>query len=219
MNIYKIIILGVLGICFGIGIHGISDSIIAYKNRKKIAKAPDFILNKKIYGIAFTLNVLLWIYAGITLESFYLALLVSLLFTISIVISVVDLRVRLIPNELILLLICLGVLFQIGYSGWPALPMALLCMAAIGLMFAIAGRFVGFEQVGAGDVKLAAAMGLVIGYPNIMIALVGMTSVLLIYCLGGLFLKKLTRYSTFPFAPFIMFGTISALAYIIVSYG
>jgi len=196
----------------------ISDQIVVYKHQKRDIKTAAWGFNRKLCVIFFILNGLLWGFAGMEAGDTISALLVSLLFTVAILIAVVDLRIRLIPNELILIMLCLGVPFQIIFFGWSSLLPAFLCMIAIGLVFTLVGRLVGFEQVGAGDVKLVAVMGFVLGYPNIMIALTGLTVVLLIYCLGGLALKKLTRYSTFPFAPFLMFGTISALTNFIFFY-
>lgn len=210
-NMAITITFGILGIGTGIAIPAISDRIIAYKNQKRNIEAVGLTLGVKSRGIVAVLNGLLWFYAGIGSENIITALLVSILFTAAILISVIDMQIRLIPNELILLLLCLGISFQIFYFGWSALLSALLCMTVIGLVFILVGRFVGFEQVGGGDVKLAAAIGLVLGYPQIKIALIGMSAALLFYCIGGLAVKKLTAHSAFPFAPFIMFGTICAL--------
>ncbi|MEL7655737.1 MAG: A24 family peptidase [Bacillota bacterium] len=211
MDSYMTIIFGILGIVTGITIPVMSDRIIAYKNHKRNIETDRPVLGGKSRGFIAVLNGLLWAYAGFGSEDILTAILVSILFTAAILISVIDIQIRLIPNELVLLMLCLGVSFQIIYFGWSALLSALICMVAIGSVFTIAGRFLGFEQIGAGDVKLAAAIGMVLGYPLIKIALIGMSAALLLYCLGGIAIKKLTPYSTFPFAPFIMFGTICAL--------
>ena len=211
MDSYMAVIFGILGLCMGIAIPVVSDRMIAYKYQRRNIGTDRPVLGGKSRGLIVTLNGLLWIYAGIGLNNILTSLLVSLLFTAAILISAIDMQIRLIPNELVLLLLCLGISFQVLNFGWRALLSALFCMVAIGFVFTIVGRFVGFEQVGAGDVKLAAAIGLVLGYPQITIALIGMSAALLIYCLGGMAINKLTPYSTFPFAPFIMFGAICAL--------
>jgi leader peptidase (prepilin peptidase)/N-methyltransferase len=215
MNIYITIIFGILGIASGIAIPVISDRMVIYKSPKKDSGNIPRGLDIKTRGLVVILNGLLWIYAGIRLENMVTAFLVSLLFTVALLISVIDMQIRLIPNELVLLMICLGVPFQILYFGWTAFAYAFICMIAVGLVFTLVGKLVGFEQVGAGDIKLAAAIGLVLGYPLIKIALIGMSAALLVFCLGGLAVKRMTIHSAFPFAPFIMFGTICALTFII----
>lgn len=203
------------GIGLGIAIPAISNRIVFYKEQKRNLKTDVQNLDKKVYGFLAVLNGLLWIYAGMMLDNTFIAILTAMISTVAILIAAIDMRIRLIPNELVLLMLCLGMLFQIILFGWVALLYACFSMAAIGLVFVIVGRLLGFEQVGAGDVKLSAAIGLVLGYPHIKIALIGMSAALLVFCLGGLAVKKLNMQSTFPFAPFMMFGTVCALINII----
>ncbi|WP_304508787.1 prepilin peptidase [Anaerotignum sp.] len=208
MNILMIVIFSIFGIFLGIAIRPISKAMIRYKIRQKMCENLNCDINKKFHVFAAILNGFLWAYAGSRIENFLIALLVAILFTVAIIISVIDIKIRLIPNELVLLILFLGVVFQVLCFGWQAQIHALLCMVTVGFIFIITAKFVGFEQVGAGDIKLAATIGLILGYPNIMIAVMGMCVTLLVFCVGGLLIKKLVKNSTFPFAPFIMFGTI-----------
>ncbi|MHC1721564.1 MAG: prepilin peptidase [Aminipila sp.] len=213
VDIYIMIIFGILGIGTGVAIPAISNKIIILKNHKTMNLYRGFEINNS--RLIAVLNGILWMYAGIKLENAFIAFLVSLIFTVAILISVIDLQIRLIPNELIILITSLGITFQIIKFGWMSILYSFFCMVAVGFFFILAARIVGFEQVGAGDIKLIAAIGLLLGYPYIKIALIGMSIALLIFCLGGLTMKKLTVRSTFAFAPFIMFGTICTLIYII----
>lgn len=215
MDIYTAIIFGILGIGLGLIIPDIANQIIIHKSKKVSLEATTKSFHRNVWGFLVILNGLLWLYAGIRVENTFAAILVSLMFTTAILISVVDLQIRLIPNGLVLLMFGLSIPFQIFFFSWVELLCALLCMVAVGLMFSFVGRLVGFEQVGAGDVKLAAVMGLTLGYPNIMVALIGMSVALIIFCSIGLALKKMTLHSLFPFAPFILFGTAFALIYLI----
>lgn len=215
MNIYLTVIFGILGISFGMVIPHISNGFVTYKKLRNNSEVVVKNCDIRAVGLVVVLNGVLWIYAGSKTENIFIALLVSLLFTVAILISLIDLKIRLIPNELVVFILFLGAVFQILYFGWMAFLYALICMVAVGCMFIMAGRLVGLEQVGAGDVKLAAAMGLILGYPDIKIGLIGMSGALIAFCLGGMTIKKLTMYSFFPLAPFIMFGTICSLIYII----
>ncbi len=215
INIYIVIIFGILGIGTGIAIPAISNINIILKNHKTHTLTLNRRLEINHCGLIVILNEILWLYAGIKLENAFIAFLVALIFTVAILISVIDLQIRLIPNELVILIVSLGIPFQIIKFGWISILYSFFCMVAVGVLFILVARIVGFEQVGAGDVKLITAMGLILGYPYINIALIGMSIALLIFCLGGLAMKKLTVRSTFAFAPFIIFGTICALIYII----
>jgi len=121
------------------------------------------------------------------------------------------LKTRIIPNELVLATIAVGVCFQITYYGAISMITALFTMAGMMILFSVAAGMVGFGKVGAGDMKLAGAMGLALGYPGILTALAAMSAGLLIYSLTGLFLRKLTMKSAFPFAPFMMLGLAVSL--------
>ncbi|MFC2029557.1 prepilin peptidase [Chloroflexota bacterium] len=80
-------------------------------------------------------------------------------------ITLVDLRVRRIPNTLVLALLGLG-LVQVIWLGQPPLAalLGLLVGGGLLLLIALAGR----GAMGAGDVKFAGALGVVLGYPLIL---------------------------------------------------
>lgn len=142
----------------------------------------------------------------------------SLIFTLSVIIAIIDLQIRLIPNELVLALLVLGLIFQITYFGKESLPSSILTMFGMMLIFSVVAGAMGFGKVGAGDVKLAGAIGLTLGYPNILTALIVLAALIVIYCSIGLATKRLTLRSMFPFAPFMMAGTVSALICAVFGY-
>ncbi|MEA4986882.1 MAG: A24 family peptidase [Anaerovorax sp.] len=215
MNILVAITFGVFGIGIGLILPDITNQIIRYKNKKRTIEIINRSFNKKFWAFIIVLNGLLWTYSGMRIENSYIAVLISFIFTVAILIAVIDMQIRLIPNELVLLLFCLSIPFQLLFFGWKALFYAFICMVLLGFAFVFIGRILGLEQVGAGDVKLAAVMGLLLGYPNITVALIGMSIGILFFCGIGLITKKLTLSSFFPFAPFLMFGTISTFIYLI----
>ena len=112
-------------------------------------------------------------------------------------------------------MIVLGLAFQAVQFGLSALFPALLCMVAMMILFSAVAGFIGFDKVGAGDVKLAGTMGLALGYPAIISGLIIMSVVFVLFTLAGLVTKKLTLKTMVPFAPFMMTGMVFALLYII----
>ena len=136
-----------------------------------------------------------------------------MLFTIAVIIAIIDIRIRIIPNELLLIMLAMGIAYQAVSFGLMAILTSLVCMVVMIIVFTAVAGFVGMDKVGAGDVKLAGAMGLVLGYPNVITAVLIMSAVFLIFTLIGMTLRKLTLKSMLPFAPFMMTGMIFTLAF------
>jgi leader peptidase (prepilin peptidase)/N-methyltransferase len=105
-------------------------------------------------------------------------------------------------------------MFQLIYYGPKPLLFAVLSLIVLFLLFVLSAALFGFDKIGAGDVKLAGAMGLVLGFPFIVEALIIMGISVLAFCLIGITSRRLTRSSTFPFAPFMMLGMSVSLIHI-----
>ncbi len=71
-------------------------------------------------------------------------------------------------------------------------------------------------KLGAGDVKMAALMGLYLGSDKISTALIAGIVISAIYSVIMILAKKLTVKDGLPMAPFLFLGTIIALLYTIV---
>ena len=209
------VVLGTMGAILGFMIPVIAQKIILYKcTKKNIVPEPDTRYTSYFFRCGTCmLCAVIWTFAGMKMESFPVALFLSILVTTAILIAIVDFRIRIIPNELVLFLSLTGIIFLLTHSGINSLIPAALSMIAMMILFTAVGGIVGFGKVGAGDVKLAGAMGLALGYPDIKAALIIMSSAILIYIITGLIARKLTLRSTFPFAPFMMLGTALTLIY------
>lgn len=134
---------------------------------------------------------------------------------IAIAATLVDHRIRMIPNEMVLLLFALGLGYRVMVAGFSGLLYSLLAslitagvfLLAMGVVFLLKKNI----GVGAGDLKLAVTASFIVGLSGIYLFLFGMVAAMLLYCLGGLLLKKLTMYSTFPMCGQIMAGFVFAL--------
>ncbi len=217
MNIYLKAMFLLMGAALGFVLPYIAQKLALYKYRKKGMSLEDdsryTVLPLKL-GLC-VLNGAAWLFSGYLADSFLIAALVSVLFSTALLMAIVDIRIRIVPNELLIVLIILGLAFQAEQFGFAAIIPAILCTVAMMFLFSTVAGFIGFDKVGAGDVKLAGGMGLALGYPAIISGLVIMSAVFLLFTLAGLLTKKLTLKTMVPFAPFMMTGMVFALLYTI----
>jgi prepilin signal peptidase PulO-like enzyme (type II secretory pathway) len=137
--------------------------------------------------------------------------------TLFLVIAVVDLEHRIIPNELVVA----GSLAALGFSMVPAHPVPLFFAAvggAAGLIIFGVVYLLGYalsrlayrhpaSPVGLGDLKLAALIGLVTGFPAVIGAIfvgavIGGLIMMLLLVLG-----LVNRRTYVPYGPFLLLGT------------
>jgi len=145
---------------------------------------------------------------GNTLYSYYLILISFFL----IVIFLYDLRHFIIPDSVLIpaILIALGYLFIFDYINLSQYIFSGLGVALFFLLIFVfsKGRWIGF-----GDVKLGLLVGLMTGFPNVLVALFcafllgSLVGILLI-----LFGKKKIK-SEVPFGPFLIFGIYIAILF------
>jgi prepilin peptidase CpaA len=88
-----------------------------------------------------------------------------------------DIRYRRIPNKLVLLTLISGLTINTFFAGWRGL---LVSLGGLGLAFFIMLFFHVFGTMGAGDVKLFAAIGSVVGISQVL------PTLLIVALLGGL---------------------------------
>jgi Flp pilus assembly protein protease CpaA len=136
-------------------------------------------------------------------------LLLSLYMAILILITVIDLEHRLVLNRVILPAIVLALIAGLVTPGLSILQALIGGLVGFGVFYLIAMVYPG--GMGAGDVKLAAFIGLITGFPNIVLAII-----LTIFA-GGLIslLLVVTRVRTMrdyiPYGPFLVIGGILTL--------
>ena len=124
-------------------------------------------------------------------------------------IAVIDLEHGLVPNLLVGIGVALALIFSMLYS--PPKVLGALCGALVGgasfMLLALVRR----NALGAGDVKLAALIGMMTGFPWVLQALIlgiifgGIAAAILLITR----LKKPTQYM--PYAPYLATGSIITL--------
>ena len=133
-----------------------------------------------------------------------------LLLAVSASVFLIDAKHRIIPNELVLAILVLAAVF--GFSGTFSFQIwsSLLGLAACFVLFFLPSLF--GKNIGAGDVKLAAAMGFALGLTGSLYAVAGMGVFVLGYLLLQVRVPVLERLkAVIPMGPFL------ALALVVVS--
>ena len=209
--------LGFIGALYGVKLEGLIDQLIlARSNQHKKNLTEDGLvgtfLRRLVPGLLFAG---VWTFVGYRVSNNFSALLISLLISIAVMITTIDWQIHMIPNELVVSMLIAGAVFQIFHFGYTAFFSAFLSMIIMMCIFLIPAALLGAGKIGAGDVKLAGVMGLTLGSTYIIPAVVIMSVTLALYCGMGLVFQKLTLYSKFAFAPFMMLGLVYALAQII----
>ena len=122
-----------------------------------------------------------------------------------------DVIYGLIPDEMIYLGVFIAIVYQLAASPSLLAP-SLLIAILVRFGFLLIVWLTKYKGMGLGDIKLGFLMGLVLGWPRILIAIWagfivgGLVSVVL------LVLKRLRLSATIPLGPFLIIGTlISAL--------
>jgi len=108
----------------------------------------------------------------------------------------------LIPDEATVVLVVVGLLFY--WNNWLTGLLSLLTL--LSLFIVTRGRGIGF-----GDVKLIFPLGLLLGFPKILIMFYVTSIIGGLYALGLLLLKRRRFGETIALGPFLIIGTITAL--------
>lgn len=212
----KMMITGVffsVGIAMGSIIPSLAWRIIRYKCIKRHKEIPP--VCKLRWQIAMAiLNVILFTLAGWKLPTAE-AVMVCVFVLIAIISTLVDIEIRIISNEMVLLLLVSGVIYRIISGGAESLLGSLGALAIVIAIFGgsalISKRLMKDIGIGAGDLKLAMAIAITVGYPEVYTFLFGLAIAVGLYCVAGLKLCLLTRKSTFPMCGHIMAGFLFVL--------
>ena len=151
-----------------------------------------------------------------TLSQFITTLYLFIISSFLIVIFVYDLKHYIIPDKVIYPGIGIALLYQLfeiwNFGNWDLFRIWNLGLGILPSLFLLAiilisrGRWMGM-----GDFKLAILMGLVLGFPNILVALFFAFLIGAIIGLGLIIAGKKTLKSKVPFGPFLVTGTFVAL--------
>ncbi|MBA7637519.1 Type 4 prepilin-like proteins leader peptide-processing enzyme [subsurface metagenome] len=160
-----------------------------------------------VEGVTGLIFLLLWNHYGLSIE-LPLAMLFASLF---IVIVVIDIEHHLIPSRVVYPAIGLAFLVPILTHNYGIVSAVIGGATGFGILMPLAFFFP--SAMGMGDVKLAALIGLLVGFPQVFIAL------LIGFVIGGavggglLAAKLKRRKDPIPLAPFLTAGLITTVFY------
>ena len=172
------------------------------------------------YPVAEGATAILFATAVLHFELTFTAVAYAALFWVLVVLTVIDLEHKLLPNRVVYPSVVAGALAltisAVLDGDLDRLRMAVLGAAIFGgFLFVVA--FIYPAGMGGGDVKLAVLLGLFLGYAGgIGVTLVGMFLSFLIGAIVGVAAMVIgggDRKTAVPFGPFLAAGTISAIVW------
>lgn len=148
-----------------------------------------------------------WMF-GLTLQ-FIVVIIYS---CVLIVLSVIDLNYKLILNKIVYPMAGVTLIINI-FVPEPGIKQFLLDLAggAIGFGILFVPALIYSKGMGWGDVKMAGLVGLMTGFPNVFVAVLGGIVLGGLVAITLLLLKKKGRKDGIPFGPFLALGAMIAL--------
>ena len=164
-----------------------------------------------IYPIIELCTGFLFLFAYINIGWNFELIVIMLLISLSIIVLVSDLRYMLIPNQILLFFLPL---FLIARIIQPLDPWHDTIFGAIGALVIIGLIIIASQGgMGYGDLKLLMLLGFVLGFKKMIIAFMLAICFGAIVSAGLLLIKKVTRKTYIPFAPYITAGTLISYFY------
>lgn len=164
-----------------------------------------------IYPIIEMCTGILFLFAYIKIGWNFELIVIMLLISLSIIVLVTDLRYMIIPNQILLFFLPL---FLIARIIQPLDPWHDTIFGAIGALVVIGLIIIASKGgMGYGDLKLLMLLGFVLGFKKMIIAFMLAICFGAIVSAGLLLIRKVTRKTYIPFAPYIIAGTLISYFY------
>jgi len=211
LNVYGFVFNLLAGLAVGLGVNWLADWLPAYGSGASTALR---VRHWRRWGVVMIASVLfggylsmLWARPGAS--SLPNGWILWSFFALFLLILVVDLEHRRVLNVVVYPMACIGLVLtfarqDIAFSS--ALIGGLIGFAIFFLFFLVRPG-----GLGAGDIKLAGLIGILVGFPSVLVALV---AAILLGGLGTVFLllsRRIGLRGTMAYAPYLSFGAMLAL--------
>lgn len=200
----------IFSIILGLSIPSISYKIIKYKSLNLNTESPKM-FSKLIYIYIGLIMSFLGFIVGVLELKTSISILALVLIGISLSITLIDIKLNIIPNEMVLTMFFLGIIYRFFLGGLSSIINSFIGAFIMALFFGISMIIFGTSKLGAGDIKLATVSGFIASFEYLSTLLFMMALSIAIVCIIGLLIKKLKRTDMIPFAGFIIFGMDIAL--------
>lgn len=211
--IIKSTFFALLGFVIGFFELPVSERVIAYKYRIKNQPmkqcwwfSGDRYICMAVLGTAFFVSAFYF--------DFLQSVIICALAFLAVSGTLIDTQIRIIPNEFILAIFLLGILFNLTEGGFLQMLFSIGAGLFTFLIFLLAARIthalVKQMGVGAGDVKLASVAAFAVGWSRVSWFFFGIVISLTVYLLFGLYFKRLQMGSHFPMGGQLYGGFIGA---------
>lgn len=211
------IIISIIGLIIGFSMPVVATLVNKYKLNKYDREYDEDHEYKGYTSFVTAVLLFFLFYIAASIYEVPAILIVLVLLTLAVIGTLVDMKIRLIPNELVLIILILGITLRILTEGFAALKGSLIALLLVVVIFGITAGITymirGSAGVGAGDFKLMSVIAITLGMPGVVYFLIGMSIALVFYVIYGTITKKLTLGSAFPMCGPIMVGFVYALFY------
>lgn len=218
LHILNYVLVGILGLFIGQFVDWCNQKLPEYK---KVFSKDFFDVylkeTKPKYLLMVTVAILYMVtlyFNGLNIEFFKYIVVIPMLISA----FMIDLKLQIIPNRLTLTIFEVGLVFtfisgltnmNIGIGIFTDNLLGMIVGGGIFLLITLIGGLIaGKEAMGFGDVKLMGALGLIIGWKNIIIVSVLSFLLAAIVSIVILLSKKKKANEYIPFGPFIVLSTI-----------
>lgn len=159
--------------------------------------SPRYLIIESIHGLG-------WLAIAMGFGVSPHALAGMMLFSMTLVISAIDMEHGIIPDELSALLLITGVAYHFLSHEIGFLNRLIGMAVGFGLLFLLA--VISKGGMGGGDIKLCAGIGFWLGFPGFLYALLAASVIGSLVSIGLMVLKRKGLKETIPFGPFLMLG-------------
>ena len=193
-----------LALAVGLLVHSLS---VFFITKRAGVIGNNILLNAKYSALSFAvLNGAVWLISIYAFGSNTLTVEFLIMLSLCLVLSVVDISIRKIPNEILLLMLVVSLTFLIANNNIGNITDRLIGLVA-GIIIFLLPTLIG-KGAGAGDIKLAGVVGFCLGFHDMLEAYMYMLIPLLIYTAYVYITKKGNVKSKVALGAFMSVGFI-----------
>ena len=194
--------------------------LILWKEKAKNREYERYYRGSKLYWYFNTAIIFAYyLYLLMMVESTPFMLFYALVGACVLLVRHVDQHIRIIPNELVLVILFLGLLKQSYLYEFKGLMESLFSMIIVLGIFYLSAQLskhqFGEVGVGAGDVKLTAAMAVFFPRQELMIFLMSIVAIMIIYFVYGMLILKIKMKTSFPMGVQLSYAFLLSISLII----